>query len=237
MKLEGKTALVTGGNSGIGRATALALAELGCRLHLVGRDETKLNETVQAVSERGGTGVAYPVDLSKDEELEGFCKRFIAGVDQLDLLVHSAGMVVLGSVAEQDVATFDAHYRVNLRAPYALTQCLLPLLLTAQGQIVFVNSGAGLNAKGNWSQYAASKHGLRALADSLREEVKGRVKVLSIYPGRTASDMQRKVREMEGEAYEPDVFIQPEDVAEQIVAVLGLPRSAEVTDLTIRPGQ
>ena len=145
-------------------------------------------------------------------------------------------MVALGPVASLSVATFDRHYRLNLRAPYLLTQLLLPRVLEAKGQIVFVNSGAGLNARGDWSQYAASKHGLKALADSLREEVKAAgVRVTSVYPGRTASPMQRQVREMEGQSYDAADFVQPDDVAQMLVSTLMLPRSAEVGDVTVRP--
>lgn len=230
--LEGVTALVTGGSSGIGLATARRLAAAGAEMHLLGRDEAKLAHAVQEV---GGGAVAYSVDLNDDQQVTRFCDEFGAR-GPLGVLVHSAGVVALGPVASLDVATFDQHYRLNLRAPYLLTQRLLPQVLAAEGQIVFVNSGAGLNARGGWSQYAASKHGLKALADSLRDEVKGRgVRVVSIYPGRTASPMQQQVREMEGQRYDAAEFIQPDDVAQLLVSALTLPRSAEVTDLTVRP--
>ena len=232
MKLSGKIALVTGGSSGIGLATARRLAEEGATLHLLGRDEAKLANAVQEV---GAGATAHSVDLGDGLAALRFCDTFAAR-GPLDILVHSAGVVVLGPVASSDVATFDLHYRLNLRAPYLITQRLLPRLLEAGGQIAFINSGAGLNARGGWSQYAASKHGLKALADSLREEVKASgVRVLSVYPGRTASPMQQQVREMEGESYRAEDFIRPDDVAQLLVSALTVPRTAEVTDLTVRP--
>lgn len=230
--LDGKIALVTGGSSGIGLATARRLVAAGAEVHLLGRDEAKL---ARALEEVGPGARAHSVDLGDDPQVTHFCAEFGAR-GPLDILVHSAGVVALGPVASLDVDTLDHHYRLNLRAPYLVTQLLLPNILEARGQIAFVNSGAGLNARAEWSQYAASKHGLKALADSLREEVKpAGVRVLSIYPGRTASPMQQRVREMEGQSYLEADFIQPDDVAQMLVSALTLPRSAEVTDLVVRP--
>ena len=230
--LKGKTAIVTGGSSGIGLAVAQRLASAGTAVHLVARDETRLNEAVEKVGKEGGEATSHSVDLTDDSQVV----QLVSELENIDILIHSAGYVDLGDVADQDVVTLDKHYQVNLRAPYLLTQKLLPKLLEARGQIVFVNSGAGLNAKGGWSQYAASKHGLKALADSLRNEVGGEgVRILSVYPGRTASPMQQKVREQEGKSYDENDFVQPDDVAQQVVSALLLPRTASVTELVIRP--
>ena len=104
--------------------------------------------------------------------------------------------------------------------------------------MVFVNSGAGLNAHADWSAYAASKHGLKALADALRaEEHTSGVRVTSVYPGRTASVMQAKVHQQEGKEYDPSAWIDPESVATTILTAIVLPRDAEINDLTVRPGR
>jgi NADP-dependent 3-hydroxy acid dehydrogenase YdfG len=119
-----------------------------------------------------------------------------------------------------------------------LTQALLPLLRVRQGQIAFINSTVGLSAAPNVGQYAATKHALRALANSLREEVNADgMRVLSVFLGRTATPMQAGIHEMEGRAYHPERLIQPEDVAAVVIHTLSLPRSAEVTDIRIRPLQ
>ena len=227
--------VITGASSGIGRATALTLAKPSTKLHLLGRDETRLDEVACQVEEAGGEAKTYQVDLAEDEQLEQVTTQLCA-LGRLDVLIHSAGAVSLGSVADTSAADLDKQYRVNLRAPYLLTQRLLPTLEHAGGHIVFINSGAGLSAKPNWSAYAATKHGLKALADSLRAEVEN-VRVVSVYPGRTASPMQRRVHEMEGKDYQPDAFVQPEDVAQQIASILSLPATAEVTDLSVRPAK
>lgn len=235
--LKTRTAVITGASSGIGRAVARQLAEAGAFLHLLGRDRGRLESVAEEARAAGGEADVHTGDLSDDGAIEETVAQLGREVRAVDILIHSAGAVSLGVVSEMPVADLDHQYRVNLRAPYALTQGLLPLVRAAKGQIVFVNSGAGLNAKAGWSAYAATKHGLKALADSLREEVReDGVRVVSLYPGRTASPMQRSVREMEGQPYHPEGFIQPEDIAQSLLSALTLPRSADVTDLMIRPG-
>ncbi|MDQ3459152.1 MAG: SDR family oxidoreductase [Deinococcota bacterium] len=229
--LRDKLAVVTGASSGIGRAVALALAGRGARLALLGRDEARLREVAD---EAGGEGRVYAFDLTDDAALGAFKGQ--VEDEGPDILIHSAGTVILGSVMEASLADLDRQYRVNLRAPYALSQALLPGLITRRGELVFINSGAGLSARAHWSQYAATKHALKALADSLREEVADEgVRVVSVYPGRTASPMQEEVRRQEGAPYHAARFIQPEDVAGVVLHALLMPRSAAMTDVSVRP--
>jgi len=123
-----------------------------------------------------------------------------------------------------------------VRGPYLLTQCLLPLLRRRPGQVVFINSSAGLTARANVGQYAATKHALKAVADSLRDEVnRDGVRVLSVFPGRTATPTQEALHRLEGRPYRPERLLQPADVAAVVVHALGLPRTAEVTEIKIRP--
>ncbi len=131
----------------------------------------------------------------------------------------------------------DLQYATNVRAPYVLTKRLLPLLTASRGQIVFVNSSAGLNAKRpDAGQYAATKHALRAIADSLREEVNPEgVRVLSVYLGRTATPLQEALFREQGKDYHAEMLLQPEDVASVVVQTLMLPPTAEVTEISIRP--
>ena len=228
--------LITGASSGIGRSIALALAAEGAAVHLVGRDRSRLEAAARQAEEVGGSARAHAVDLADENALEAFAADLRRQEDGLDALVHAAGAVSLGKVVEAPIRDLDLQYRVNVRVPYLLTQRLLPLLEDARGQIVFVNSGAGQHARPGWSQYAITKHGLRALADSLRDEVADRgVRVLSVYPGRTATPMQEEVHRLEGREYDPGRFLDPVDVAAQVVAALRLPARATVTDLSVRP--
>ncbi len=231
--LRAKHVLITGASSGIGRALTLELAHAEANLHLVGRDAAALAELARQARSWGAQAQTYTLELTDDAAVKTFSKAFSA---PLDVLVHSAGTVSLGALKDASIVDFDAQYRLNVRVPYLLTQLFLEKLARTKGQIVFINSGAGLSARAGWGQYAASKHALKAVSDSLRAELTGSgVRVMSIYPGRTASPMQKKVRAYEGKPYDPKKFVQPEDVAAVILGALTLPRTAEVTDVSVRP--
>jgi NAD(P)-dependent dehydrogenase (short-subunit alcohol dehydrogenase family) len=151
-------------------------------------------------------------------------------------VVHVAGLVELGSVAELSEDAWTDQLAVNLVAPALLTRAALPALRAAAGTVVLVNSGAGLRANPGWAAYAASKFGLRALADALRaEEREHGVRVTSVFPGRTATPMQEKVHRQEGREYDGSDWIRPETVVDAIVSVLDLPADATVPELTISP--
>jgi NADP-dependent 3-hydroxy acid dehydrogenase YdfG len=234
--LHGHIAVVTGAGSGVGQAIACALAIQGATLCLVGRTLATLEATACSVNHAKGVTCCYPTDLTDDEAVQALAERLHREWEAVDILVHSAGVYAMGKLEAVPVMELDLQYRTNVRAPYLLTQALLPLLRRRQGQVVFINSSVGLTARAQVGPYAATKHALRALADSFREEVNAEgLRVLSVYLGRTASPMQAMIHAMEGQAYHPEHLLQPSDVAAVVLNALCLPRTAEVTDLSIRP--
>jgi short-subunit dehydrogenase len=213
--LMAKTHVITGAGSGIGLEIAERLAERGDRVVRLTREIVDLEDAVAVVR---------------------WAADFAADLERLDSLLHVAGTVDLATVAELDVETWQRHLAVNLTAPAVLTGPLLPALRAAGGTVVFVNSSAGLVANASWSAYAASKFGLRALADSLRaEEAANGVRVTTVFPSRTATPMQEKVHEQEGRTYDASRWIQPETVADSILHVLDLPPDATIPELVVRP--
>ena len=233
--LQGAVAVVTGGSEGIGRAIAGQLADAGVHLWLIARRAAPLEAAAAQLSEAGVTARALPADLSIDAELDAAADRVLAA-GPVDLLVHGAGMIRIGHLAGAAVADFDRQWAINVRAPYLLTQRLLPSLRERRGQIAFVNSTAGLVATSGVSQYAATKYALRGMADALRSEVNADgVRVLSVFPGRTATPMQADLHRQEGKPYRPEQLLQPADVATAVLAALRLPESAELTEIRMRP--
>ena len=234
--LKDQIAVITGASSGIGRSITLGLAEEGVKLCLLGRKLDTLEEVAEVARKTAPQVLCYQIDLTRDRDigsLPDFIRRdFVC----IDMLIHSAAVISLGPIESAAVDDFDWQYQINVRAPYALTQALLPMLKSRRGQIVFINSSAGLNAGAKVGQYSATKHALKAIADSLRQEVNAEgLRVLSVYPGRTATPMQAALFKTEGREYRPELLMQPEDVAAVIVNALTLPRSAEVTDINVRP--
>lgn len=229
-------AIITGSSGGIGRAVALALASHGMSVCLTGRDDGKLQGVAREIASRPAQMIVHGADLSSDDGIRGLVERVVTGFGRVDVLVHAAGVLRLGNVETAAWDDLDDQYRVNLRAPYLLTKAFLPMLKESNGQVVFVNSTAGLLAGADNGAYAATKHGLRSLAGSIRDHVNQYgVRVLSVYPGRTAGPMQEFVHRFEGRQYEPPDLVQPSDVADVIVVALALPRTAEVTDVMLRP--
>jgi NADP-dependent 3-hydroxy acid dehydrogenase YdfG len=234
----GQTALLSGGSSGIGRAIALALAAAGAGLALIGRRTEALEAIAAAARQFGSKVVTYRVDLNEEADIRALPSRLAHEVPRLDVLVHAAGIIGRGETASAAVADLDRQYATNVRGPYVLTQALLPMLRRDRGQVVFLNSSAGLRAAASVGQYAATKHALKAIADSLRDEVNvDGVRVLSVFLGRTATPMQAAVHADEGRPYVPERLLQPEDVAAVVINALSLPHTAEVTDISIRPMQ
>jgi short-subunit dehydrogenase len=228
-------AVVTGASSGIGRAMAVALADHGMALCLSGRDAGRLEEGKREIAARGARALVHRADLSSDEGIRSLAARVGAEFKRIDVLVHAAGDICLGDVEAAEWDDLDRQYRVNLRAPFLLTKALLPLLKASGGQVVFVNSSAGLSAGADNGLYAATKHALRSLTGSIRDHLnRFGVRVLSVFPGRTATPMQEAVHRFEGRSYDGAALLQPADVAEVIVRSLALPRTAEVTDIMIR---
>ena len=234
--LKNQIAVITGGSSGIGKAVAFGLAAEGVKICLLGRKLETLDAIAKLARKSAPQVLCYQVDLTVDKDVRKIADLIQQDVGYVDMLIHCAGVISFGRLESATVEDFDRQYRTNVRAPYALTQALLPMLRTRRGQIVFINSSAGLNASTNVGQYAATKHALKAIADSFRQEVNSEgLRVLSVYPGRTASPMQEAVFKMEGREYRPELFMQPEDLASVVINALSLPRSAEVTDINVRP--
>ena len=231
-----KVAVVTGASSGIGRAIALALAEEGAQVCLVGRRLAALEAVSSLAQERNAAARSFRADLTHEEDIQALAAEMGRSFGRVDLLIHSAGEIRHGGHASAEVGDLDLLYRSNVRGPYLLTQALLPILKVGPGQVAFINSSSGLRARAGAGQFAATQHALKAMADSLREEVNSDgIRVLSVFPGRTATPRTEVLFHQERKAYRPELLMQPEDVAAMVLHSLKLPRTAEVTEISIRP--
>jgi NADP-dependent 3-hydroxy acid dehydrogenase YdfG len=218
------TALITGAGGGIGAAIAEALAP-DYTLLLAGRPSARLD----AVAQRLGA-TTWPLDLTDDDGIESAAEVLA----ELDVLVHNAGVAYPGRVAESTPEQWRASFEVNVTGAVALTLALLPALRAARGQVVFVNSGSGLNVSPWLASYSASKFALRAFADSLRAD-EPLLRVTSVHPGRVDTEMQRDLVAYEGGDYEPARFLTPETVAGAVAQVIATPPDAHTHQVVIRP--
>ena len=234
--LENHVAVVTGASQGIGRAIALGLAAKKAMLFLVGRNTAALQEVAELAYKSSPRVVAHATDLIADGAITVIVEKIRRELGGIDVLIHCAGAYSQGDLQTASIDEFDRLFRTNVRMPYLLTQSLLPMLKRNQGQIAFINSSKGLQAHAYAGQFAATQHALKAIADSLREEVNpDGVRVLSVYPGRTATPRMKTIFQMEGKEYRPEFLLQPEDIAEAVISALMMPLTAEVTNINIRP--
>lgn len=233
---EGRTALVTGASGGIGRAIALAYAARGGSVALVGRDRSVLAEVARESEALGARAEMLVADLSDDESLRSLPGRVGDVFGVLHALIHAAGVYATGPDRVADPGSLSALWQVNAGAPLQLSLAFREMLRESEGEIVFVNSSVVASPAPGLAAYAASKRALVAIADSLRATFNEQgIRVLSVYPGRTATPMQQRIFAQEGRTYRPERLLQPEDVASAVIHALALPRTAEITDLHIRP--
>lgn len=217
------TALITGAGGGIGSAIATALAPTHTLL-LAGRPSERLDAVAQRV---GAT--TFPLDLTDVAEIESACEV----VDELDVLVHNAGLSIPARVAESDIGQWRATFEVNVFGAVALTLQLLSALRSARGQVVFINSGAGRAALSGMASYSASKFALRAFADALRADEPD-LRVTTIFPGRTDTGMQRDLIAYEGREYDAAAFLRPETVAAAVAHAVATPRDGHLHEVVLR---
>lgn len=216
--------MITGAGGGLGSAIADALAPTHT-LFLLGRPSDRLD----AVAERLGA-TTWPLDLHDVDAIPALVEPIV----ELDVLVHNAGVAHPGRVAESTVDQWRDAMSVNVIGAVALTLALLPALRRAGGDVVFINSGSGINASPGLAAYSASKFALRGFANSLRADEPG-LRVTSVHPGRIATPMQEDLVAYEGREYRPDEFLRPETVAQVVVDAINAPADAHIQEVIVRP--
>jgi NADP-dependent 3-hydroxy acid dehydrogenase YdfG len=218
------TAVITGATGGLGSAIADVLAPTHT-LFLGGRQSERLD----AVAERLGA-TTWPLDLQDSDGIPSV----VEPIDELDVLIHNAGAAFPGRVAESTVDEWRVTMEVNVIGAVALTLALLPALRSARGHVVFINSGAGINASPGLASYTASKFALRGFADSLRND-EPELRVTSVHPGRIATAMQEGLVAYEGGEYKPERFLRPQTVAKVVADVVNAPPDAHINEVIVRP--
>ncbi len=220
--LKGKVAFVTGAGRGIGKAVAIALANEGVNIGLLARTESALKEVVSEVEGLGVKAAYAAVDISSQEEVEQSIKKITGELGTADILINNAGIGKFETLLEMDPQEWKRIIDVNLMGPYYVTKAVLPQLIEKNGgDIINISSTNGLSGAATSSAYSASKFGVIGLTESLAQEVRrNNIRVTALTPSTVATELAVKtnlIAENNDEKY-----MQPEDIAEFIVAQLKL---------------
>lgn len=224
--MERRTALITGATRGLGLAIAQQLAP-DYNLLIGGRDPKSTGDVAASFP----SAKPFACDLSDTDAVAAA----VAELDAIDVVVHSAGVAPFERIEN---LTADEWFRVlnlNLVGVAELTRGLLPLLRASHGHVVMINAGLGLHTSPGWATYSASKYGLRAFTDALREEERGNIKVTSIHPGRIDTEMQEAIYKAMDRPYVPTDHLAASTVAKAVKYVLEAGDEAMVEMLQIRP--
>lgn len=244
--LEGTVALVTGASSGIGEATALALAAEGARMALVARRRSRLEELADRIGAES-EALVIETDVTDEASVRAMVARTVAELGRLDTLVNNAGVMLLGPIEGAPVEEWRRMVELNLLGLLYCTHAALPHLLSAAEQdprqvadIVNVSSVAGRIARQGSGVYNATKFGVGAFSESLRQEVTRRhVRVSLVEPGATRTELaghnRPEVIKTISANFGQTELMQAEDIAESIVFIVTRPRHVTVNEVLIRP--
>lgn len=234
MELANRTAVVTGGSTGIGRATARALGEAGCRVAICARTESDLEEAAAGLREEGIEVLAAPADVSREESVGRFAAEVREAFGPADVLVNNAGLGVFGTLEDLTVEDYDRCFDTNVRGLFLCAKAFVPEMKDrGDGVMVNVASLAGKNFFPRGSVYAASKHAVLGMSKCLMVELREHgVRVITVCPGSVDTPFFDKQDHF---GPERSKIVAPEDVAELIVESVRLSDRGTVSEVEIRP--
>jgi NADP-dependent 3-hydroxy acid dehydrogenase YdfG len=247
--LAGTVALVTGASSGIGHATARALAADGAAVALAARRVDRLEELAGEINGAGGRALVVAADVTEEAQAREAVARTVDELGRLDTLVNNAGVMLLGPIVDADLGEWQRMVEINLVGLLYCTHAALPHLLDAAADgprevadVVNVSSVAGRVARNGSGVYNATKHGVGAFSESLRQEVARRqVRVSLVEPGATATELgghnRPEIREQMAQRFAGVERLQAEDIAGAISFIVTRPRRMAVNEVLVRPTQ
>ena len=243
--LEGTVALVTGASSGIGAATAAALAARGAGVALAARRRDRLEELAASINDRGGTALVLECDITDQQQAARAVERTAAELGRLDTLINNAGVMLLGPVVGAPLDEWQQMVELNVLGLLYCAHAALPHLLSAAesgprqvADMVNISSVAGRAARNGNGVYSLTKHGVGAFSEALRQEVAKRyLRVSLVEPGATATELASHNRPevLESIRSQFGQTMDATDIADAITYIVTRPRHVAVSEVLIRP--
>jgi NADP-dependent 3-hydroxy acid dehydrogenase YdfG len=241
-KLNGKVAIVTGASSGIGEATALALAANGAYVALTARRVERLHEVAQRIEQSGSQAIAIENDITNPKEVDAMVQQVKQKWGHIDILVNNAGLMLLGPVLNADITDWQRMVNTNLLGTMYATHAVLPIMESEHGgDIVNISSVAGRTTRSGAAVYNATKWGVNAFSDALRQEVtKDHIRITMIEPGYVATELREHITNpqarQEADAYGQTIHeLQSEDIASAVIYAVTQPPYVSINEILIRP--
>lgn len=232
LDLSGQTAIVTGAGRGIGRATALSLAENGAAVVLAARTAPQIESVAEEITANGGTALPVVCDIAREEDIQNLFTRLDAFSNQLDIIINNAAIGRYGLFQEFSTSDLDDLLAVNVRGTYiCCREALLRMIPQKKGAIINISSVVGIKGYQNQSAYTASKHAIVGMTKSLAVEAQRyNIRVSVIHPGGVDTQLVRDARP----DLAPEILMQPEDIAHAILFLLSLSERCAVDEIAIR---
>jgi NADP-dependent 3-hydroxy acid dehydrogenase YdfG len=248
-QLTGTVALITGASSGIGEATARALAAHGAAVTLVARRKDRLEQLAEAITQQGGKALVFETDVTDQAQAQLAVEQSVAALGRLDTVINNAGVMLLGPAFDAPLEEWDRMVALNLQGLLYITHAALPHLVSAAqtsprqvADLVNISSVAGRVARNGSGVYAATKFGVVAFTESLRQEFAGRhVRVSVVEPGVVATEltthMRTEVRERSMQRFAGVERLEAEDIADIVGYIVTRPRHMAINEVLVRPTQ
>lgn len=242
-QLDESTAIITGASSGIGEATARAVAEQGANVVLAARREDELKTLADEIESAGGRALVVPTDVTNEEDLDALVDATLDEFGSIDILVNNAGVMLLEPVERADRENFRQMVEVNLLGLMNLSHAVLPIMQDqGAGHIVNISSTAGRQANPNSSGYNASKFGVNAFTEALRQEVTQEgIRTTIIEPGAVETELPEHIpdeevkEQMEESLFSSMTMLESEDIARSVVHAVTQPQRVNINEMLIRP--
>jgi NADP-dependent 3-hydroxy acid dehydrogenase YdfG len=232
----GRVAVITGASSGIGEATARALAADGHRVALLARRVDRIQTLTEDIGE---SAVAIEADVTERDSIAAAADRVQADLGGADILINNAGVMLLGPFSEEQESDYRQMIETNLLGAITTTEAFLDQLRDGGGDLVNISSVAGRTARPGNAVYAATKWGINGWSESLRQELQPDIRVMVIEPGAVATELTDHITHAETkratEEFVKDLAIRPEDIAEVIAFAVGRPRRMTLNEILVRP--
>jgi len=246
-RLDGTVALVTGASSGIGEATARALAAEGAAVALVARRTSRIESLARDLGKNGGRALAITTDVTVEEQARAAVERTVRALGRLDIVINNAGVMLLGPIEDAPLEEWERMVRLNVLGVLYVAHAALPHLLRAAddgprrvSDLVNISSVAGRSARSGAGVYNLTKFGVGAFSESLRQEITRRhLRVSLVEPGAVATELTEhlrpEIREQIAPLFADAESLTAEDIAETITFIVTRPRRMAINEVLVRP--